>query len=128
MASATPLPSGARPEHRGLSFWMDRVLEELENFRASSDPDVVHDLRVAIRRCRSVAAVMEEGDPHPAWPAMRKGARKLFRGLGALRDAQGKDEWGKKLAPETDPLRTHLQTAFESNETRPREKAPRAGG
>src|SRR2546425_3149545 len=125
MASATPLPSGARPEHRGLSFWMDRVLKELENFRASSDPDVVHDLRVAIRRCRSVAAVMEEVDPDPAWPAMRKLARKLFRGLGALRDAQVMDEWVKRLAPETDPVRTHLQTAFESNEPSLRENALR---
>src|SRR6266478_437351 len=125
MASATPLPSGARPEHRGLSFWMDRVLKELENFRASSDPDVVHDLRVAIRRCRSVAAVMEEVDPDPAWPAMRKLARKLFRGLGALRDAQVMDEWVKRLAPETDPVRAHLQTAFESNEPSLRENALR---
>ena len=125
MASATPLPSGARPEHRGLSFWMDRVLKELENFRASSDPDVVHDLRVAIRRCRSVAAVMEEVDPDPAWPAMRKVARKLFRGLGALRDAQVMNEWVKKLAPETDPVRAHLQAAFESNEPKLRENALR---
>src|SRR5712692_3252892 len=109
MASATPLPSGARPEHHGLPFWMDRALKELENFRASSDPDVVHDLRVAIRRCRSVAAVMEEVDPDPAWPAMRKVPRKLFRRLGALRDAQVMDEWVKKLAPETDPVRSHLQ-------------------
>src|SRR6266567_2724374 len=125
MASATPLPSGARPEHRGLSFWMDRVLKELENFRASSNPDVVHDLRVAIRRCRSVAAVMEEVDPDPAWPAMRKVARKLFRGLGALRDAQVMNEWVKKLAPETDPVRAHLQAAFESNEPKLRENALR---
>ncbi len=125
MASATPLPSGARPEHRGLSFWMDRVLKELENFRASSDPDVVHDLRVAIRRCRSVAAVMEEVDPDPAWPVMRKVARKLFRGLGALRDAQVMNEWVKKLAPETDPVRAHLQAAFESNEPKLRENALR---
>src|SRR6266705_4448348 len=117
MASATPLPSGARPEHHGLSFSMDRVLKELENFRASSDPDVVHDLRVAIRRCRSVAAAMGEVDPDPAWAAMRKVARKLFRGLGALRDAQVIDQWVKKLAPETDPVRAHLQTAFESNES-----------
>src|SRR5216683_3416980 len=125
MASATPLPSGARPEHRGLSFWMDRILKELENLRASSDPDVVHDLRVAIRRCRSVAAVMEEVDPDPAWPAMRKVARKLFRGLGALRDAQVMDEWVKKLAPETDPVRAHLQAAFESNEPKLQENALR---
>ena len=104
---------------------MDRVLKELENFRASSDPDVVHDLRVAIRRCRSVAAVMEEVDPDPAWPAMRKLARKLFRGLGALRDAQVMNEWVKKLAPESDPVRALLQAAFESNEPKLRENALR---
>ena len=117
MATVTTLSSGSRPEHRGLSFWMDRVIKEMENLRSSPDTDAVHDLRVAIRRCRSVAAVMEEVDPDPAWPAMRKVARKLFRGLGALRDAQVIDQWVKKLAPETDPVRAHLQTAFESNES-----------
>ena len=125
MATVTTLSSGSRPEHRGLSFWMDRVIKEMENLRSSPDTDAVHDLRVAIRRCRSVAAVMEEVDPDPAWPAMRKVARKLFRGLGALRDAQVMDEWVKKLAPETDPVRTHLQTAFESNEPSLRENALR---
>lgn len=125
MATVTPLPSGSHPEHRGLSFWMDRVIKELENVRSSPDADVVHDLRVAIRRCRSVAAVMEEVDPDPAWPAMRKVARKLFRGLGALRDAQAMDEWVKKLAPETDPVRTHLQASFESGEPNLRENALR---
>jgi CHAD domain-containing protein len=125
MATVTALPSGARPEHRGLSFWMDRVIKELENVSSSPDPDAVHDLRVAIRRCRSVAAVMEEVDPDPAWPAMRKVARKLFRGLGALRDAQVMGVWVKKLAPETDPVRTHLQASLESSEPNLRENALR---
>src|SRR5258708_17309942 len=71
MATLTALPSGARPEHRGLSFWMDRVVKELEKVRSSREADAVHDLRVAIRRCRSVAAVMEEVDLDPAWPAMQ---------------------------------------------------------
>ena len=128
MATVAPLSSGSHPEHRGLAFWMDRVIKELENVRSSPDADAVHDLRVAIRRCRSVAAVMEEVDPDPAWPAMRKVARKLFRGLGALRDAQVMDEWVKKLAPETDPVRTHLRTAFESNEPKLRENALRVAG
>jgi CHAD domain-containing protein len=123
MATVTLLPSGSHPEYRGLSFWMDRVIKELENVRSSPDTDAVHDLRVAIRRCRSVAAVMEEVDPDPAWPAMRKVARKLFRGLGALRDAQVMDKWVKELAPETDPVRTHLQAAFDSNEPKLRENA-----
>ena len=116
MVSVITLPSASRPEHRGLSFWMDRVLCELENLRSSPSADAVHDLRVSIRRCRSIAAVMEEVDPDPDWPAMRKVARKLFRGLGALRDAQVMAEWVMKLAQEADPLRAHLQAVFESNE------------
>jgi CHAD domain-containing protein len=126
MATVTTLSSGARPEHRGLSFWMDRVLAELKNVRSTPDADAVHDLRVAIRRCRSIAAVIEEVDPDPAWPAMRKAARKLFRALGALRDAQVMEDWVKKLAPETDAVRTHLQAAFESSEPALREAALRA--
>jgi CHAD domain-containing protein len=125
MATVTALPSGTRPEHRGLSFWMDRVIKELENVCSSPDADAVHDLRVAIRRCRSVAAVMEEVDPDPAWPAMRKVVRKLFRRLGALRDAQVMDEWVQKLAPETDPVRMHLQASFELSEPNLRENALR---
>src|SRR5437879_12395169 len=121
MASVVALPSGSRPEHRGLSFWMDRVVKELENVRSSTSADAVHDLRVAIRRCRSVAAVLEEVDPDPSWRAMRKLARKLFRSLGALRDAQIMEEWVTKLAPPTDPVCAHLQAAFESNEPQLRE-------
>ena len=123
MSSVTPLPAGAHVEHRDLSYWMDQVLNELESVRASASMDAVHDLRVAIRRCRSVAAAMEEIDPDPAWPAMRKTARKLFRALGELRDAQVMDEWVKKLGPETDPVRAHLQTSFEGKEPQLRDAA-----
>lgn len=126
MSTVTPLSAGAHVEHRDLSYWMDQVLNELESVRASASMDAVHDLRVAIRRCRSVAAAMEEIDPDPAWPALRKAARKLFRALGGLRDAQVMDEWVKKLGPETDPVRAHLQTSFESKEPQLREEALRA--
>lgn len=128
MATIAPISTGARAEHRDLSFWMDRVLKELENVRTSPDPDAVHDLRVAIRRCRSVAAAMEEVDPDPVWPAMRKAARKLFRSLGALRDTQVMNDWVKKLGPETDPVRAHLQARFESGERQLREEALRVAG
>ena len=128
MATVTPLSQGTRPEHRGLSFWMDRVVAELEKVRSSPDADAVHDLRVAIRRCRSMAAAMEEVDPDPAWQEMRKVARKLFRSLGALRDAQVMFESLKELAPETDPVRTHLQATFESRMAGLRDAALRAAG
>ncbi len=80
--------------------------------RESPEPDAVHDLRVAIRRCRSVAAVMGEVDPDVAWPLMRKLGRKLFRRLGDLRDTQVLEEWTRKLAPESDPARERLLAAF----------------
>ena len=66
-AGAPPSPNGAsrktpkaKAEHRALSDSMDRVLAELKNLRdaardSSETDDVVHDLRVSIRRCRSIA-------------------------------------------------------------------------
>lgn len=125
MATATSL-SGAHPEHRGLSFWMDRVLKELANIGTTADPEAVHDLRVAIRRCRSVASVMEEVDPDSVWPEIRKSAKKLFRALGTLRDAQVMEEWVKKLGPDGDPVRAQLQSTFESQEKELKEHALRA--
>jgi CHAD domain-containing protein len=113
---AVSAPNGSRHEHRSLSHWMNRVLEELGSLHNSPDPDTVHDLRVAIRRCRALAAVMEEVDRNPAWPEMRKVARKLFRGLGALRDVQVMEEWIKKIGPENDPLRAQLLASLEADE------------
>ena len=113
---AVPPLAGSRLDHRGLSHWMNRVLEELRSLHTSPDPDTVHDLRVAIRRCRSLAAVMEEVNPDPAWPEMRKLARKVFRTLGDLRDTQVMQEWVKKLGPENDPLRAQLFASLETDE------------
>ena len=125
MATVTSLP-GPQPEHRGLSHWMDRVVKELEHVRKDPATGTVHDLRVAIRRCRSVAAVMQEVDPDPAWRQMRSVPRKLFRKLGELRDAQVMDEWVKALAPSDDPLRAQLHAGFDSNESELRQRALRA--
>ena len=115
MATVTSL-SGPLPERRGLSHWMDRVLKELENVHESPDADAVHDLRVAIRRCRSVAAVFEEVDPNPAWQEMRRVPRKLFRRLGKLRDAQVMDKWVKELAPDHDAVRMRLHAVFQAED------------
>ena len=95
---------------------MERVREELDNVRSSPDPDNVHDLRVAIRRCRSVAKVFEEVDPDPAWREMRKTARKLFRALGALRDAHIMEDWIRNLTPASDPVRLRMHSLFEAEE------------
>lgn len=118
--------SGAPTAHRGLSYWMERVVKELEHVRKDPAADPVHDLRVAIRRCRSVAAVLQEIDPDPSWRQMRQVPRRLFRRLGALRDAQVMDGWVKQLAPGEDPLRNKLHAAFAAQEPELRQRALRA--
>ncbi len=81
----------------GLRYWMLRVLEECENVSADFSPDPVHDLRVSLRRCRSLADGLMALDPDPDWKAMKKAGRRLFQRLGDLRDIQVMEEWVEKL-------------------------------
>ena len=127
MATGSIVP-GSQAEQRGLTYWMERVLKELEEVRSAPDADAVHDLRVALRRCRSLAAVMGEVDPDPAWPEMRKIGRKLFRQLGELRDTQVLEEWVGKLGSENDAVRERLLAHLRKNETEESEAALRAAG
>src|SRR5437667_275799 len=80
----------------------------------SPDEDSVHDLRVALRRCRSLASVFEEIDAHPAWRALRKTSKKLFRSLGVIRDAQVQEAWALKQAGADDPLRGQILYALKA--------------
>src|SRR5438445_13289686 len=102
---------------------MNRTLEELSEFRAEPDVHAVHDLRVALRRCRSIAAAIEEIDPHPEWQEMRRCARKLFRSLGDLRDTQVMTDWLNQLHPEADALKDRMLNWLASQETSAHEKA-----
>jgi CHAD domain-containing protein len=125
MSTVLAIPGSSVPK-RGLREYMERVLKELETVRKDPAPDPVHDLRVAIRRCRSVGAVFQEVDPDPAWNELRRVPRKLFRRLGALRDAQVMDDWVKHLAPEGDPLRAKLHSNFIDTEPDLRDHALRS--
>src|SRR5579864_8418549 len=78
---------------------MLRVLEECDHVAADFGADPVHDLRVSLRRCRSLADGMMAMDPDPQWKAMKKAGKRLFQRLGALRDIQIMMEWIEKLAP-----------------------------
>ncbi len=78
---------------------MARVLEECEHVAADFSADPVHDLRVSLRRCRSLADGMIVLDPDRDWKAMKKAGKRLFQRLGALRDVQVMMEWVEKLHP-----------------------------
>ena len=123
MAHAVSIPSGAPSEHRNLAHWMKRSLEELANLRSDLTNDSVHDLRVALRRCRSIAATMKEIDPHPDWEEMRECARKLFRSLGELRDAHVMTECLNKLHREEDALKRQMLESLAAGEKSAQEKA-----
>ncbi|HEX4786093.1 MAG TPA: CHAD domain-containing protein, partial [Candidatus Sulfotelmatobacter sp.] len=98
----------------GLRYWMLRVLEEYEHVAADFSADPVHDLRVAIRRCRSMADGMMAMDPDRQWKAMKKAGKRLFQSLGTLRDVQIMMEWIEKLhppAPHAAEVHTNAQDA-----------------
>ncbi len=81
----------------GLRYWMLQVLQECENVEADFASDPVHDLRVALRRCRSLADGLMALDPDPEWKAMKKSGKRLFQRLGDLRDIHVMEEWVEKL-------------------------------
>jgi len=81
----------------GLRYWMLRVVEECEHVSADFGADPVHDLRVVLRRCRSLADGLMALDPNPSWRGMKKAGKRLFQRLGALRDVHVMMEWVAKL-------------------------------
>jgi CHAD domain-containing protein len=82
---------------------MQQVLQECRNVGTHFAADPVHDLRVALRRCRSMADGLMAVDPDPGWKAMKKAGKALFSSLGDLRDGQVMAEWVRKLGPPEDP-------------------------
>jgi CHAD domain-containing protein len=89
---------------------MLRVLQECDNVSTDFSADPVHDLRVALRRCRSMADGMMAIDPDRNWKAMKKAGKQLFQRLGALRDIQIMMEWIDKFFLEADVSRSGTHT------------------
>ena len=100
--------SQTRDNKAGLAYWAQRVLEECDKANQHFDPDPVHDLRVAIRRCRSMADGFLSVDPDPAWKEMKKLGKTLFSTLGDLRDVQVMSEWVTRLSEPDDSVRQAL--------------------
>jgi CHAD domain-containing protein len=110
---------GPHPQEKkaGLAHWANRVLEECDKASQGFAADPVHDLRVAIRRCRSMADGFLSVDPDPAWKEMKRLAKPLFSGLGDLRDTQVMTEWVTKLSPPDDTVGQSLLTWLADKET-----------
>jgi CHAD domain-containing protein len=96
---SSPILTTRAKRTTGLRYWMLRVLEEWDNVAANFGSDPVHDLRVSLRRCRSLADGLMALDPDPGWKAMKKAGKSLFQRLGDLRDIHVMEEWVEKLDP-----------------------------
>jgi CHAD domain-containing protein len=101
----------------GLAYWAKRVLEECDKAGESFAADPVHDLRVAIRRCRSMADGFLSVDPDPAWKQMKRLAKPLFSSLGDLRDTQVMSEWVTKLSKPGDGAREIMLVSLARKES-----------
>lgn len=105
---------------------MDRVVERAEQVRGGWDADGVHDLRVALRRCRTIAEASSEVNPGPGWQRLKRSTRDLFHDLGDLRDTQVQHTLVKQLAPANDPLRRHILRVFLRLEEKQQKSAEKA--
>jgi CHAD domain-containing protein len=85
---------------------MNEVPREADKAADGFHNEAVHDLRVALRRCRSMADGFRAIDPDKDWKRMRRHATALFDSLGALRDCHMITEWVHKLGKVDDPI-TH---------------------
>jgi CHAD domain-containing protein len=120
-------PDPQTPEKKaGLAHWANRVLEECDKASQDFAADPVHDLRVAIRRCRSMADGFLSVDPDPQWKEMKRLGKPLFRSLGELRDTQVMAEWISKLSKPGDPLREKLLAMLSGKESELKAAAQKA--
>jgi phosphohistidine phosphatase len=126
MAVAIPLPAGVSAKPIGLEVWMDRVLERAAKVEPDWDAADVHDLRVALRRSRTMADALSEVNPGSGWRKLKKTSRDLFQALGDLRDSQVERARVKKLGSASDPLRKHMLRLLSRQEKKHRASAEQA--
>jgi CHAD domain-containing protein len=103
-------------EKVGLGYWAQRALAECDKVAHDFHPDSVHDLRVALRRCRSMADGFMLIDPDPGWRKLKKLGKSVFSRLGELRDVQIMVEWVSRLGHPEDPVRKALLDSLNTKE------------
>jgi CHAD domain-containing protein len=80
--------------------------------RRGLEPGTIHDVRVALRRCRSLAEGFANLDPHPVWRKLLKACKKQQNGLADFRDLQVMREWLRRLPLSSGPVGRTLSAAL----------------
>jgi CHAD domain-containing protein len=114
---ATSSARSSRLSH-ALEDVLSHVARSEKHARRSLNTESVHDLRVALRRCRSLAEGFAEIDPRPVWRDLRKACGKQQAGLSELRDSQVLVEWVTRLGLSRGPHGQALVRALEKEQRR----------
>lgn len=99
----------------GLGHWMRIVDREVRRARRGSSERVIHDLRVALRRCRTLAGGLRFVRPRGPYAKISREAKKLFRALSALREIQVRRVWVLRLCGPRTVFRTRLLALIKSD-------------
>jgi CHAD domain-containing protein len=100
-----------------------RVLKEQAAARKDLAADPIHDLRVALRRSRSLAEGFAEFDPYAGWRHLTKACKRLQRSMSELRDVHVVLEWVEKLHLDMGAAGVSLCELLRREERRARRKA-----
>jgi CHAD domain-containing protein len=106
-----------------LSRTLRSVLREQAKAREDLATRPIHDLRVALRRSRSLAEAFSDVDPNPEWRRLAKACRRLQRDLARLRDVQVVLQWVEKLHLDSAADGAQLCELLEREERRARRRA-----
>lgn len=126
MAIAISSVTDNMPKSIGLEVWMNRVVERSRRIKPEWRAEDIHALRVALRRCRTMAETLNEVVPDPNWRKLKKATRELFHALGDLRDIQVERFLIKKIDAPSDPLRKYLARHLGRQEKKQRNAAEKA--
>src|SRR5689334_19257372 len=111
------------PASLALERSIRRALRNHKRALKKLKPDPVHDFRVALRRCRSLAEGFSAIDPDPVWRRLRKASKRVQSGMSDLRDVQVLESWLKPLRLNAGPAGRALASHFEKQERRARREA-----
>jgi CHAD domain-containing protein len=111
------------PASQALERSLRRALRNHKIAQKKLKKDPVHDFRVALRRCRSLAEGFSAIDPDPVWRRLRKASKRLQRGLSDLRDVQVLTNWLRPLRLTAGPAGKALASHFKKQERRARREA-----
>jgi CHAD domain-containing protein len=102
---------------------LKRALRNQKRAQKKLKAEPVHDFRVALRRCRSLAEGFSAVHSDPVWVRLRKASKRQQRALSDLRDIQVLTNWLKPLRLTSGPVGEALASYFEKQQKSARREA-----